>query len=180
MAHIIETAKTGRANCRTCKKPIAKGDLRLGEEVPNQFDAGEMTHVWHHLECAAKKKPTALQSALSTTTVDVPNKPALEQLIAASAKTEKPSTFPYAEHAPTGRSICMVCSEPIPKGELRVAVEREVDTGSFVTKGAGYLHPACALAHVGETLESFLPKLTSHSPGLQTGDLDTLKSELSA
>lgn len=180
MAHIIEAAKSGRASCRTCKKPIGKGDLRLGEEVPNQFDAGEMTHVWHHLECAAKKKPGPLKAALDSTTVEVPNKPALEQLIAASAKNEKPSTFPYAERAPTGRSTCMVCSEAIPKGELRVAVEREVDTGSFVTKGAGYLHPACTLEHVAEDIETFLKKLHDHSPGLDAADLVVLKEELSA
>ena len=42
MAHIIEEAKSGRAGCRTCRKPIAKGELRFGEEVENQFaDAGE-------------------------------------------------------------------------------------------------------------------------------------------
>jgi len=57
MAHVIEAAKSGRAACRTCKEPIAKGELRLGEEVPNQFAGGETTHVWHHLACAAKKRP---------------------------------------------------------------------------------------------------------------------------
>ena len=54
MAHVIEPAKSGRASCRTCREPIAKGELRLGEEVPNTFsDSGEATHVWHHLACAA-------------------------------------------------------------------------------------------------------------------------------
>lgn len=178
MAHIIEAAKTGRASCRSCKKPIAKGDLRLGEEVPNQFDAGEMTHVWHHLECAAKKKPGPLRAALETTTVPVPNKAELEKLIAESATKEKPSTFPYAERAPTGRSTCMVCSESIPKGELRVAVEREVDTGSFVTTGAGYLHPACALEHVAEEVGPFFEKLKGNSTSLEAGDLEALKAEL--
>lgn len=178
MAHIIEAAKSGRASCRTCKKPIAKGDLRLGEEVPNQFDEGNMTHVWHHLACAAKKKPGPLKAALETTDVDVPNKAELLKQIEAAAKTEKPTTFPYAERAPTGRSSCMVCSESIPKGELRVAVEREVDTGSFMTKGAGYLHPACAMEHVEEDVEEFFKKVKDHSPGLEPADLEALKSEL--
>lgn len=178
MGHIIEQAKSGRASCRTCKKPIAKGELRLGEEVPNQFDAGEMTHVWHHLECAAKKKPGPLKAALESTSENVPNKAELEKMIGDNAKNVKPSTFPYAERAPTGRSTCMVCSESIPKGELRVAVEREVDTGSFVAKSAGYLHPACTLEHVAEDMEALFKKIKDHSPGLEKADLDTLKSEM--
>jgi len=180
MAHTIEVAKTGRANCRTCKKPIAKGELRLGEEVPNQFAAGEMTFQWHHLECAAKKKPGPLKAALESTTVDIPNKADLEKLLTESAKHEKPSTFPYAERAPTGRSTCMVCSEAIPKGELRVAVERELDTGSFVTRSAGYLHPGCSLEHVGETADAFFQKLKPNSSSLEASDLEALKSELEA
>ena len=57
MPHIIEEAKSGRAGCRTCRKPIAKGELRFGEEVENQFaDAGETTHRWHHMACAAGSK----------------------------------------------------------------------------------------------------------------------------
>jgi len=175
---MIEVAKSGRASCRTCKKPIAKGELRLGEEVPNQFAAGEMTYQWHHLECAAKKKPGPLLAALESTDVDVPNKADLVKLAGAAAKTVKPSTFPYAEHAPTGRSTCMQCNESIPKGELRVAVEREVDTGSFVTKGAGYLHPACALEHVAESKDDFFKKLKANSSSLEKGDLDALEQAL--
>jgi len=41
------------------------------------------------------------------------------------------------------------------------AVEREVDTGSFVTKGAGYLHAKCALEHEGDSQEAFFAKLKS-------------------
>lgn len=178
MAHIIEVAKTGRASCRICKKAIAKGDLRLGVEVPNQFNEGEMTHQWHHLQCAAEKKPGPLKEALESTTVEVPDKEALLKTIGESAKKVKPSTYPYAERAPTGRSTCMQCSEAIPKGELRIAVEREVDTGAFVTKGAGYLHPACALEHVAESQESFLEKLKKNSSSLEPADLELVKTEL--
>jgi poly [ADP-ribose] polymerase len=180
MSHTIEVAKTGRASCRTCKKPIAKDTLRFGEEVPNAFAAGEMTYQWHHLECAAKKKPGPLKIALDATTLEIPNRAELEKAMAEGAKKEKPTTFPYAERAPTGRSTCMVCSEAIAKGELRVAVEREVDTGSFVTKGAGYLHPACSLEHVGEDIETFFGKLKASSGNLDAADLDTLKAELEA
>ena len=37
MAHTIEVAKSGRSQCRGCKKKIEKGVLRFGEEVPNMF-----------------------------------------------------------------------------------------------------------------------------------------------
>ena len=54
MANVIEEAKSGRASCRTCRKAIAKGELRLGVETQTQFsDAPSLQ--WHHLLCAAVK-----------------------------------------------------------------------------------------------------------------------------
>jgi hypothetical protein len=32
-----------------------------------------------------------------------------------------------------------------------VAVEREIDTGSMVTRGAGYMHPKCAVPHLASS-----------------------------
>lgn len=183
MAHQIEEAKTGRASCRSCKKPIAKGDLRLGEEVPNAFAAGEVTYQWHHLACAAKKKPLVLEEALQGTSLPIPDREALEKDIAANKKNQKPTTFPYAERAKTSRSTCLSCSEAIEKGTLRIAVEREVDTGAFVTSGAGYLHAACATGWIADNapLEGdLLAHLQKNSTGLEAGDVEALKLELSA
>src|SRR5438270_6440242 len=105
MAHVIETAKTGRAGCRACKTPIPKDTLRFGEEVPNAFSAsGEMSYQWYHLPCAALKKPTQLRTALSAFTGPVPDKAELEKTLEESAKKQKPGSFPYAERASTGRS----------------------------------------------------------------------------
>lgn len=181
MGHIIEEAKSGRASCRTCKKPIAKGELRLGEETPNAFAAGEVTHQWHHLPCAAKKKPLVLEAAIATTTLTIPDRAALETDIAANKKSQKPGAYPFAERAKTSRSTCLQCSEAIEKGTLRVAVEREVDTGAFVTTGAGYLHAACA----AEWLEANAPidgdlvaVIEKNSTALEPGDLAALKLEL--
>src|SRR3569623_391130 len=56
----------------------------------------------------------------------------------------KPGGLPHADKAPTGRARCMQCGEAIAKDSLRVAVEREIETGAMVAQGAGYLHPACA------------------------------------
>ncbi|SRR5579883_3077615 len=178
MAHVIEAAKTGRASCRTCKSPIAKGELRFGEEVPNAFAPGEMTYFWHHLGCAAKKKPAALKQALETTEQDIPNKEELLQTIDASAKTEKPTTFPYAEHAPTSRSSCVECGEKIEKGELRVAIEQEISTGGFSRRGAGYLHPGCVAEHTDGDSEELYSKIKANSLNLNSSELQALQAQM--
>ena len=45
MPHVFEPAPTGRAKCRGCGRPIAQGDLRFGERIPNPFAEGETT-LW--------------------------------------------------------------------------------------------------------------------------------------
>ena len=151
MAHVIEEAKSGRAGCRTCKKPIAKGELRFGEEAENQFaDAGETTFRWHHLECAATSKPDELRTVIDTVSLPDERKAELVKLMA-EADAKKPPPYPHADKAPTGRASCQGCGEKIAKGEIRVAFEREIERGMTATKGAGYLHPKCAAAHM-ETL----------------------------
>jgi len=149
MANHIEEAKSGRASCRTCKKTIAKGELRLGVEAANAFgDTPSMQ--WHHLACAAAKLPAELGDALKAYVGDVSDRAALEQAMAdAVAKGHaKPGGFPYVDRAPTGRAKCMQCSEVIAKDALRVAVEREIEMGASVQKSAGYLHPACTAAYL--------------------------------
>src|SRR5438034_595287 len=133
MANVIEEAKSGRAACRTCKKPIAKGELRFGEEAPNAFgDAPTMR--WHHLSCAAEKLPAEFKAALDAYPGDVADRAGLDKAMAdALAKGRaKPGGFPYADKAPTGRARCMQCQQGIEKDSLRVAVEREIDTGTMV------------------------------------------------
>ncbi|MCO5168965.1 MAG: PARP-type zinc finger-containing protein [Planctomycetes bacterium] len=178
MPHTIEEAKSGRATCRTCKAKIDKGVLRFGEEVPNQFAEGP-SYQWHHLACAAKKKPAQLQQALEAFPGEVPDRAALEQTIQEHKGKARATTLPYAERAPTGRSRCMVCEAPIAKGELRVAVEREVDTGSFVSRGAGYLHPACAKEHA-EADPDLLDGVRQNSVSLAPADLEAIAAALGA
>jgi hypothetical protein len=179
MPHVIEAAASGRAACRTCKATIAKGDLRLGEEVANAFsDSG--SYQWHHLPCAAKKKPLILAEALKATTMEVPNRAALEADIAANRMNQKPTTMPYAERAKTARSTCIGCNVVIDKDALRVAVEREVDTGTFVTKGAAYLHGRCAKVWIAENAPnpSLMDALTANSTSLSPADFVVLQTEL--
>lgn len=149
MANHIEEAKSGRASCRTCKKTIDKGALRLGVEAANAFgDTPSMQ--WHHVLCAAQKLPAELKEALAAYPGDVPNREELEKAMAdAYAKgNAKPGGMPYADRAPTGRAKCMQCHEAIAKDSFRVAVEREIEVGASVQAGAGYLHPACVAAYL--------------------------------
>ena len=147
MSDVIEVAKSGRASCRVCKSKIEKDAWRFGQQVVTQFSA-EPGMQWFHLPCAAKKVPLELRAALASFAGDVPDRAALEQTIEASKDTEKPSTLPYADRAPTGRARCLGCNETIEKDALRVAIERAVPTGAFGAKSAGYLHPACVAAYV--------------------------------
>jgi hypothetical protein len=174
MAHIIEEAKSGRAACRTCKKPIAKGELRFGEEFESQFAEGGASHRWHHLACAAAALPDALTATLATYDGPLPDRAALEQQIADGRKKTKPAAFPYFDWAPTGRARCLQCQVAIDKGSLRVAVERQLEVGMQQTKGAGYLHPGCVAAYLEkESLDraGFVDGLRANSR-LEPAELD--------
>jgi len=181
MAHTIEIAKSGRATCRSCRVAIAKGELRFGEETPNSFgDAGDTTFRWHHVKCAAQKLPDELRTALAAYEGEVPDRDELEKLMT-EAEAKKPPPFPYADRAPTGRASCQACGEKIPKDALRVAVERDLERGMTVTKGAGYLHPACAAGYVeeqGGTHAELTEGLRKNTRGLDEADLARLFSEV--
>lgn len=181
MAHTVEVAKSGRATCRSCRTAVAKGELRFGEETPNQFgEPGETTYRWHHVKCAASKLPDELRSALAAFSDEVPEREELDRLMA-EADASKPPPFPHADRAPTGRASCQGCGEKIPKGALRVAVERDIERGMTVTKGAGYLHPACAAAYVeehGGTHEQLTDGLRANTRSLSEADFDALFAEV--
>lgn len=180
MGHRIEIAKSGRAGCRTCRKPIAKDELRFGEEVPDQFGgAGEPTYRWHHITCAASSFPSELKPLLDSYEGEIPNREELDRLMV-EAEAKKPPPFPYADRAPTGRARCQGCGEAIAKDALRVAIERDIERGMTVTKGAGYLHPACAAAYVegkGGTHAELTAALQQHSK-LSEEDFGALFAEV--
>jgi hypothetical protein len=175
MANVIEESKSARATCRTCRQKIDKGVLRFGEEAPNQFDEGTTSYFWHHLLCAAKKKPALVKEALNSFTGTVPNRAELDAALAGAKPAAGERPYPYAERASTGRSRCMQCDEAIEKDSLRIAVEREVDTGTFTRKGPGYLHVACALEHTGDA--ALFEKVKKNCPELKPEDLALLVSD---
>jgi len=181
MANVIEEAKSGRASCRTCKKTIGKGELRLGVEVTTQFsDTPSMQ--WHHVLCAAGKLPGELKEALGTYEGEVGNRAELDKAMEEAIKKggAKPGGFPYVDRAPTGRAKCMQCDEAIEKQSFRVAVEREVDTGSFVTRGAGYLHPKCVaenLENVGGSTDDLIEGIKKNSR-IPEADIEIVLAEI--
>jgi len=174
MTQVIEVAKTGRARCRTCRQTIDKGALRFGEEQPSAF-SDEMQMAWHHLACAARKKPAPVREALSQFPGEVPGRDEVEKLLAEADETAV--AFPHAERAPTGRSSCLQCREPIAKGALRVVVEREVDVAGMARMGAGYLHPRCGPEHTGT--DDLLAILLKNSRKLGDEDREELVRALS-
>ena len=175
MAHVIEPAKTGRAGCRTCRQSIVKGELRFGEEALNAFsDSGGTTFLWHHLRCAAQKKPHELKDALTTYAGDVPDREALEQTMREAELKVKPP-FPFVERSPSARSKCLECGEPIEKGVLRVAVEQEIQAAGFMTKGAKYLHLPCAKSL---DVPELTAKLLAHSRGLTPDEVAEIEAAL--
>jgi hypothetical protein len=176
MAERIEAAKTGRARCVACRKPIEKGALRFGEEQPSAFAEG-LQWFWYHLPCAASKKPVGVRSALAAFEGEVPGRAEIEALLAEADQTA--SVYPYAERAATGRSKCQHCREPIEKGTLRVAIERELEYAGMGRTGAGYLHPKCAPAYL-EGQEDLPAALRRNSRGLNEADVDELERDLAS
>lgn len=181
MANVIEEAKSGRASCRTCKKVINKGELRLGVEAQNQF-SDTPSLQWHHLLCAAQKLPAELKAALAEYPGEVANRAELDAAMDESIKkgNAKPGGFPYVDKAPTGRAKCMECGEPIEKGSFRVAVERELEVGGNATRGAGYLHPKCVpanLENVGGSVDDMIEGLRTNSR-ITEAELDGVIADL--
>jgi hypothetical protein len=181
MANVIEEAKSGRASCRTCRKVIAKGELRLGVETQTQF-SDQPSLQWHHLPCAATKLPEELKAALAGYAGEVPDRAGLDAAIEQAAKkaSAKPAAHPYVDHAPTGRAKCMQCQQPIEKAAFRIAVERELEIGGNVTRGTGYLHPGCVaenLENIGGSVEDLIEGLRANSR-LAEGELDGVIADL--
>lgn len=183
MEDILEVAPSGRAKCKSCGEKIDKESLRFGEAFVNSFSSsGGVAFRWNHLPCAAKRFPAKLEGAMSRWEAanpghPVPDRAELDKVVAEAAKksADAASAYPYADRAPTGRASCIVCSDTIEKGSVRIAVEREIDTGSFVRKGPGYLHPSCIDDHAEHEdfePEGFIEALKENTRVVEGDELD--------
>jgi hypothetical protein len=141
---MIEAASTGRSSCRKCKKPIAKGELRWGEEVPGNFD-GMMT-FWHHLPCAVARRPEQFRRELASYKGEVPDRATLEGSLDQATVGARLARFQKVDRAPTGRAKCQHCNQTIGKDSLRVSIVRIEEMPGL---GSAFLHVGCANGFVG-------------------------------
>jgi len=147
---VIEEARSSRSKCRTCRRKIDKGKLRLGVLLEGPYGTG---YLWHHLTCAAKRRAEDVEEAYKTRAwaddVEVPPLEEMQKLRekAEEAKKNKKEA-PYAERAPSGRSKCKHCDELIEQGSFRVALLREIQFGNQVRGGPINVHPKCVSAEL--------------------------------
>jgi hypothetical protein len=173
VAHTIEPASSGRAKCRSCDQPIAKGELRLGERQPNAFGDGEMT-LWFHLPCGAYSRPEPFLEAQSAAAAGAE----LEPLATAARFGIEHRRVPRlhgAERAPSGRAHCRSCRELIAKGEWRLAL---VFFEDYRFNPGGYVHARCARNYF-ETTE-LLDRVRHFSPQLREAEIAEIAAAIDA
>ena len=144
MTGILEAATSGRAKCRGCGQAIARGEVRLGEKLPNPFADGEITH-WFHPLCAAYKRPELLLEVL--TQADAPSPADRERLETVAQRGKQHARLPRidgAERAPGSQARCRQCKEPIAKGDWRIRLVFHQE-GQF--EPGGFVHLACRAAY---------------------------------
>jgi hypothetical protein len=181
--HKVEPAPSGRAACRGCKGPIAKGTLRFGEEFQNPFsEDGGMAFRYWHLACAAEKLANELRPVLAAYDGPVEDRQSIEALIADHVRPD----MPYAERAGSGRARCRACDVTIKKGELRVAFERLYESPMGPQKGAAYAHVRCVPRYLERekergrdaiTLDEAKSLVMAHSK-LEVADRESVRREI--
>jgi hypothetical protein len=150
MPHKIELAPSGRAHCRGCKEPIAKGHTRFAEEYNSPYaEEGGLSFRYWHLQCAATALANELGQALAAYPGPIDDRPSLEALVAQHARPP----MPFAERASTGRARCRACEENIAKGALRVVFERTYETPIGPQKAAAYAHARCLARYLAREKE---------------------------
>jgi len=164
MPHLFEPAPTGRAKCRGCGRPIAKGELRFGERIPNPFAEGEAT-LWFHPLCAAYKRPEPLLDTVLQSPGSVPDPEALERAAQGVSVHRRLPRIDGAERAPSSQAKCRSCHEPIPRGAWRIRLVF-YEEGRF--NPAGFVHLTCR----GDYFEGagILAPLLHFSPDLSAED----------
>jgi len=176
--YMIEGARSSRSKCKTCRRAIEKGTLRLGILIEGPFGQG---YLWHHLKCAARRQIERVEEAYAGESwaagARVPPIEELRRLAEKSAEEQKSKReVPYVERAPSARSKCKHCSEQIEKDELRVAVLRSVEFYNQVRSGPILVHTGCVAAALREPdsateIEGFEEALRANSENVSAEDL---------
>ena len=185
MPHLFEPAPTGRAKCRGCGRPIAQGDLRFGERIPNPFAEGDTT-LWFHPLCAAYRRPEPVLETLAAPGTlgqgDGAPRPAdaaeLERAARGASTHRRLPRIAGADRAPTGQAKCRSCHEPIPRGSWRIRLVF-YEEGRF-TPG-GFLHLACRCDYFEGSGDDVIERPLLHfSPDLSDEDRAELRRALDA
>ena len=166
MSHVIEAAVSGRAKCRGCEQPIAKGELRLGEREPNPFGEGEMT-IWFHPLCGAFKRPSVLLEVLEGTDHEVPDADSLKAIAERGVAHERLPRVNGAQRSPSGRARCRSCRELIEKDAWRIPLAY-FEMGRF--QPSGNIHAQCAQEYLGTV--DLIDRVRHFSPALEEEELD--------
>jgi len=152
--YVIEGARSSRSRCKTCRRKIDKGVLRLGILIEGPYGIG---YMWHHLKCAARKQFDRVQEAYQEeawqNAKEPPTKlPGLEALESLQQKAEEArkmkKDIPYVELDPSGRAKCKHCGEAMDKGGVRVVLGRGVYFGNQVRVAPITVHPRCVAAEL--------------------------------
>ena len=185
---VIEGARSSRSRCKTCRRKIEKGVLRIGVRVEGPYGVG---HMWHHLTCAARRRLEDVEEAYRleawTEAKEPPsNLPTLEKLQAlhekADEKKQQRKQIPHVEPDPSGRAKCKQCGDPIGKGTPRFVLGREVEFGGQVRVGPINVHPRCVADALvapdnGTETAGFAQTVQANSTGVDAGLVDAALAE---
>jgi hypothetical protein len=151
MPHVFEPAASGRSKCRGCSKPIARGELRFGERLPNPFADGDMT-LWFHPLCAAFKRPEPILEALAETGESVRDRDQLERIAQRGVAHRRLPRIDGAGRAPSSQAMCRECRQPIERATWRIRLVF-YEEGQF--SPAGFVHLDCRRKYfeTGDILE---------------------------
>ncbi len=183
--YVIEGARSSRAKCKTCRKPIEKGVLRLGVLIEGPYGIG---YLWHHLTCAAKRRLDDVEEAYASeawkAAKEPPeNVPGIEELRKvheeAEEKRQSQKKLPYAELDPSGRAKCKQCGETMERGSLRVVLGREIEFGSQYRTMPIHVHPACVALELerqdcATEAAGFAGAIRGNSQGLASEQIDSV------
>jgi len=170
----IERAVSGRAKCRGCGRVICKGDLRLGEALPNPYGEGEAVY-WFHLPCAACMRPDKTLAVLQGAPEPMPDHAWLERTAQAGIVHRRLARLARVERAPSGRARCRQCHAFVDHGVWRIALHI-FEEGRFSPLGC--IHVGCSEAYFGTS--EILDRIRRLTPDLGDDDAALIEQLLSA
>lgn len=187
--YVIEGARSSRSKCKSCRKKIDKGVLRLGVLIEGPYGIG---YLWHHLTCAAKRRLDDVEAAFEreawNDAKEPPeNVPTIEDMRKlneeAEEKRQQRKKIPFAEVDPSGRAKCKHCGEVMEKGSLRVVLGREIEFGSQYRTMPIHVHVMCVAGEIEKVdcntrSDGFEQSIRQQSQGLTEEQIETVLKDV--